>query len=84
MKILIVVHHRLDLWNLPTWFGQRLEEEFPRLSLVQRNSYEGVEEHLRDSDIIFTLSLRPGTIRTLPKSALDSHSHRRCASIPVP
>ncbi len=59
MKILIVVHHRLDLWNLPTWFGQRLEEEFPRLSLVQRNSYEGVEEHLRDSDIIFTLSLRP-------------------------
>jgi phosphoglycerate dehydrogenase-like enzyme len=60
MKLLIVVHHRLDLWNVPEWFGQRLSQEFPKLQITQRNSYEGVEEDLRDVEILFTLSLRPG------------------------
>src|ERR1700756_260205 len=59
MKLLIVVHHRLDLWNVPEWFGQRLSQEFPELQITQRNSYEGVEEDLRDVEILFTLSLRP-------------------------
>jgi len=59
MKLLIVVQHRLDLWNVPEWFGQRLSQEFPKLQITQRNSYEGVEEDLRDVEILFTLSLRP-------------------------
>lgn len=59
MKLLIVVHHHLDLWNVPAWFGQRLAAEFPQLNIVERNSYEGVEQYLRDSEVIFTLSLRP-------------------------
>jgi len=59
MKLLIVVHHRLELWNVPAWFGARLGDEFPQLRVVQRNSYEGIEEHLRDAEIIFTISLRP-------------------------
>src|SRR5579864_1441661 len=59
MKLLIVVHHRLDLWNVPDWFGERLAREFPSLEIVIRNSYEGIEEHLREAEVIFTLSLRP-------------------------
>ncbi|MGC2451068.1 MAG: D-2-hydroxyacid dehydrogenase [Candidatus Sulfotelmatobacter sp.] len=59
MKLLIVVHHHLELWNVPAWFGQRLTAEFPQLNIVERNSYEGVEEYLRDCEVIFTLSLRP-------------------------
>lgn len=59
MKLLIVVHHRFDLWNVPVWFGERLAREFHRLQVVQRNSYEGVEDHLREAEIIFTISLRP-------------------------
>jgi phosphoglycerate dehydrogenase-like enzyme len=59
MKLLIVVQHRLDLWNVPEWFGQRLSQEFPKLQITRRNSYEGVEEDLRDVEILFTLSLRP-------------------------
>jgi phosphoglycerate dehydrogenase-like enzyme len=59
MKLLIVVHHRFDLWNTPLWFGERLAEEFPQAQIVQRSSYDGVEEHLRDAEIIFTISLRP-------------------------
>ena len=59
MKLLIVVYHHLDLWNVPAWFTQRLADEFPQLNIEQRNSYDGVEEHLHDSEVIFTLSLRP-------------------------
>ncbi len=64
MKLLIVVRHRFDLWNVPLWFGQRMAEEFPRVEVVQRDSYEGVEEHLRNAEIIFTISLRPEQFAT--------------------
>ena len=59
MNLLIVVHHRFDLWNVPAWFGERLREEFPKLQVVQLNAYEGVEDHLQDAEVIFTISLRP-------------------------
>jgi phosphoglycerate dehydrogenase-like enzyme len=59
MKLLIVIHHRLDLWNAPQWFGERLAHEFPVLEVVQRDSYEGIEPELRDAEVIFTISLRP-------------------------
>jgi len=59
MKLLIVVHHRFELWNVPAWFGERLAKEFPQLQITQRTSYDGIEEHLRDAEIIFTISLRP-------------------------
>jgi len=59
MKLLIVVHHRFGLWNVPAWFGEKLTREFPQLQIVLRNSYDGVEADLRDAEIIFTISLRP-------------------------
>lgn len=67
MKLLIVVHHRLDLWNVPEWFGQRLSQEFPKLQITQRNSYEGVEEPLHDAEVLFTLSLRPEQFAAAPQ-----------------
>jgi phosphoglycerate dehydrogenase-like enzyme len=59
MKLLIVVHHRLELWNVPEWFTERLTVKFPQVQIVLRDSYDGVEEHLRDAEAIFTISLRP-------------------------
>jgi phosphoglycerate dehydrogenase-like enzyme len=59
MKLLIVVQHRLNLWNAPAWFGERLGKEFAQLEIVQRNNYEGIEPQLREAEIIFTISLRP-------------------------
>src|ERR1700751_617133 len=59
MKLLIVVHHRFDLWNVPAWFGEELAQEFAQLQVVQLETYDGVEEHLREAEIIFTISLRP-------------------------
>jgi phosphoglycerate dehydrogenase-like enzyme len=58
MKLLMVVHHRFDLWNAPVWFSEQLGKEFPGLEIVHRDRYEGVEEHLRDAEILFAFSLR--------------------------
>ncbi len=59
MKLLIVVHHEFELWRVPAWFAQKLGQDFPQLQIVRRESYEGVEEYLRDTEVIFTISLRP-------------------------
>lgn len=59
MKVLIVIHHRLELWNAPQWFGDRLGREFPSAQFVQRDSYEGIEAELADAEVMFTISLRP-------------------------
>jgi phosphoglycerate dehydrogenase-like enzyme len=67
MKLLIVVHHRLDLWNVPSWFGQRLSQEFPQLQITQRDNYERVEEDLSHAEILFTLWLRPEQFAAAPR-----------------
>src|SRR2546425_1054698 len=59
MKLLIVIHHRFDLWNVPSWFTAKLKTEFPQIEIVHLNSYEGAEKHLRDAEVVFTISLRP-------------------------
>ncbi len=59
MKLLIVVHHHFDLWNVPAWFPEKLQSEFPQIDVTRRTNYDGVEEYLRDSEILFAFSLRP-------------------------
>lgn len=66
MKLLIVVHHRFDLWNVPAWFGERLANEFPQVRITPRDTYEGIEEDLRDAEVIFTISLRPEQFAAAP------------------
>lgn len=63
MKLLIVVHHRFDLWNVPGWFLGKLHSEFPQIEIVHKPDYDDVEEYLRDSEIIFSFSLRPEQFR---------------------
>jgi phosphoglycerate dehydrogenase-like enzyme len=59
MKLLILVHHRFDLWNVPSWFTEKLTAEFPEVEVVCLNSYEGAQEQVRNAEIVFTISLRP-------------------------
>ena len=63
MKLLMVVHHRFDLWNVPAWFTEKLKEDFPRIDVLHKTTYEGIEEHLHDAEILFTFSLRPEQFR---------------------
>jgi phosphoglycerate dehydrogenase-like enzyme len=59
MKLLILIHHRFGLWNVPAWFPEKLHQDFPALEIVHLHSYEDAEAHLSDAEIIFTISLRP-------------------------
>ena len=59
MQLLIVVHSEFELWNAPKWFGERLSRVFPQIEVTQRERYEGIEERLRDAEIIFSSSLQP-------------------------
>ncbi len=67
MKLLIVVHHRFDLWNAPEWFAPRLRAEFPEIEIVHRKSYDGVEEDLASAEILFTFLLRPQQLSAATK-----------------
>jgi len=59
MKLLIVLQHKYELWNAPDWFVEKLRQKFPQIDVVHLVSYESVEEHLRDAEVVITWSLRP-------------------------
>ncbi|HEY7616276.1 MAG TPA: D-2-hydroxyacid dehydrogenase [Terriglobales bacterium] len=59
MNLLIVVHHRLDLWNAPAWLPERLHQQFPQLEITQLNGYDGLEGPLCDAEVLIAFSLRP-------------------------
>lgn len=67
MKLVIVVHHHFDLWNVPAWFPEQLRTEFPQIEVTDRSNYDGVEEQLRDAEIAFAFSLRPEQFRCAQK-----------------
>ncbi len=58
MKLLILLHHRFELWNPPDWFAERLRQEFPQVDVVHLRSYEGAESELREAEVLVTWSLR--------------------------
>ena len=59
MKVLVVLYHRFELWNAPSWFTVRLKQDFPQLEIVHLATYDGIEIHLPDVEIAITWSLRP-------------------------
>jgi phosphoglycerate dehydrogenase-like enzyme len=67
MKLLMVVHHPVALWNVPGWFGQQLSQAFPQLQITQRESYEGSEKDLQEAEILFAISLRAEQLAAAPK-----------------
>jgi phosphoglycerate dehydrogenase-like enzyme len=67
MKLLILLHHRFDLWNAPEWFPERLRKDFPQLDVVHLGSYDGVEDHLQDAEIVIGWSLRPEQFKAARK-----------------
>ena len=66
-KLLILTYHRLELWIAPPWFADRLRREFPDVEVAQLNSYENVEQHIADVEILFGISIRPEQFLTARK-----------------
>lgn len=59
MKLVTVLQHPFELWNPPPWLSERLHQDFPAVEAVQRSSYEGIEDYIRDAEVAITFSLRP-------------------------
>jgi phosphoglycerate dehydrogenase-like enzyme len=63
MKLAILVQHRFELWQVPSWLPERLRVEFPQIEVDHLTSYEHAEDHLRDAEVVVTWSLRPEQVR---------------------
>lgn len=59
MKLLIVLHHRFELWNAPAWFANRLQREFPDLAITHLDNYDRIDQEITGAEIVVTWSLRP-------------------------
>jgi phosphoglycerate dehydrogenase-like enzyme len=67
MKLLIVLHHRFDLWNAPLWFVERLVRDFPGLEITHLSNYEHIEDEIRDAEIVIAWSIRPEQFKSAKK-----------------
>jgi len=67
MNLLIVLHHRFDLWNAPPWFVERFHRDFPALDITHRSNYDGIEEDIRDAEIVMAWSIRPEQFKAAKK-----------------
>ncbi len=67
MKVLIVVYHRMDLWNTPEWFLDRLRRNFPQVQFTSLNSYQGIDQELPEAEVLVAFSLRPEQFRLAKK-----------------
>jgi phosphoglycerate dehydrogenase-like enzyme len=67
MNLLILVRHSFELWNAPPWLSERLNRDFPAVHAIQRSSYDGIENHLRDAEVIISWSLRPEQFKVARK-----------------
>ena len=67
MKLLIAVHHRFGLWQVPEWFVERLRRDFPQLEVVHLSSYDRVTEEIAGADIAIAWSLRGEQIQAAKK-----------------
>lgn len=67
MKLLIVLHHRFDLWNAPDWFAERLQKDFPEFQITHLDNYERIEQEIPDAEIVVAWSLRPEQFKAAQK-----------------
>jgi phosphoglycerate dehydrogenase-like enzyme len=67
MKLLIALHHRFELWNAPPWFVERLQRDFPDLTITHLDSYDRAEEEIRDAEVVVAWSIRPEQFKAAKK-----------------
>ena len=67
MKLLFILRDPFELWNAPAWLTGRIHDAFPNIEAIQLSSYDGIENHLRDTEVAITWSLRPEQFKAAPK-----------------
>jgi phosphoglycerate dehydrogenase-like enzyme len=66
-KLLICVHHPFDQWSAPSWFPERLQQQFPQINVVHLPDSQHVDKEIVDSEIVVGWSVRPGQIAAARK-----------------
>src|SRR5271165_2481132 len=66
-KLLICVRHPFDQWNAPTWFSERLSQEFPKVNVVHLPDYTRLDKEIVDAEILVAWSIRPEQIAAAKK-----------------
>jgi len=67
VKVLIVHHHRFELWHAPAWIRERLARDFPQLHFVQLETFDRIHEEIADADVVVGWSLRPDQFASAKK-----------------
>jgi D-2-hydroxyacid dehydrogenase (NADP+) len=67
MKVVIILKHHFSLWTSPDWFVEKLRAEFPDVVFHLHNSYDGIEEDLKEADAVLTWSLRADQVKAAPR-----------------
>jgi len=67
MKLLIVLHHRFELWKAPSWFIERLQRDFPNLKITHLDSYDRIPQEIRDAEVVIAWSIRPEQFKAAKK-----------------
>jgi phosphoglycerate dehydrogenase-like enzyme len=67
IRILICVRHPFDQWNVPDWFRERLQREFPQVNVVHLPDYKRMDEEVVDAEIVIAWSVRPQQITAATK-----------------
>ena len=80
MKILIVHHHRFELWHAPPWLRDRLQSAFPDFQFLQLENYDRVPQEIADTDVFIGWSLRPEQFVAAKKLRWIHSPRRQCIS----
>jgi phosphoglycerate dehydrogenase-like enzyme len=59
MKLLVAAFSHLDLWTAPEWFAERLQTEFPQMSVARVTSGERLSEEIGDATVLFCGTVKP-------------------------
>jgi phosphoglycerate dehydrogenase-like enzyme len=67
VKLLIVLHHRFELWKAPPWFVERLRSDFPELKITHLSNYDRIDQEIADAEIVVAWSIRPEQFKSAKK-----------------
>lgn len=57
MKLIVVINHRVQMWEAPVWFDQRMRQDFPQVEIVRFLTRQDDPAEFKDANVIFSSSL---------------------------
>ncbi|MBI4467197.1 MAG: D-2-hydroxyacid dehydrogenase [Acidobacteria bacterium] len=58
-KIVLCIWHKFEQWRFPEWLADAIRRRYPGMKVVHLPTYDGLDEEIKDADILCGFSLRP-------------------------